>query len=89
VDSNKSLPLAINVGTGLGSSVREVINLVFTAAGISEVSSIEVEPRAGDPSILCADVGLIYQSIQFESKFSILESIASLFGKSRVTIAEN
>ena len=44
-DWSESLPLAINVGTGLGTSVREVINLVFTAAGISEVNSIEVEPR--------------------------------------------
>lgn len=88
-DSKKSLPFAINVGTGLGSSVREVINLVFNAAGIPEVYSIEVEPRTGDPAILCADVELIHQSLKFKSMFSILESIASLFGKSKVTIAKS
>ena len=78
-DSPATLPLAMNVGTGRGVSVREVIELVCAAAGESDVVADERERRAGDPAFLCADVSLINSAIGFSSKNSLEASAASLF----------
>ena len=78
-DSTATLPLAMNVGTGRGGSVREVIKLVCAAAGKPEVVAEEKERRAGDPAFLCADVSLIKNAIGFSSKFSLEASAESLF----------
>jgi len=78
-DSTETLPLAMNVGTGRGGSVREVIKLVCAAAGKPEVVAEEKERRAGDPAFLCADVSLIKSAIGFNSKYSLEVSTGSLF----------
>ena len=78
-DSSSVLPLAMNVGTGRGGSVREVIKLVCEAAGRGDVVAVEKERRAGDPAFLCADVSLIKSSIGFSSKYSLEVSTESLF----------
>ena len=75
------LPLALNVGTGSGISVREIIDLVAFEFGKSNPDSIESERRSGDPSQLCADVSLIEEEIGFQARFTIKESIKSLFIK--------
>jgi UDP-glucose 4-epimerase len=69
----------MNVGTGRGGSVREVIKLVCAAAGKPEVVAEEKERRAGDPAFLCADVSLMKSAIRFSSKYSLEESTESLF----------
>ncbi|CAN2169983.1 GalE UDP-glucose 4-epimerase [Candidatus Nanopelagicaceae bacterium] len=78
-DSTATLPLAMNVGTGRGGSVREVIKLVCAAAGQSDVIADEKERRSGDPAFLCADVSLIRSAIGFSSKYSLEASTESLF----------
>jgi UDP-glucose 4-epimerase len=78
-DSTAVLPLAMNVGTGRGGSVREVIKLVCDAAGRSDVISFEAERRAGDPAFLCADVNLVKSALGFSSKYSLETSVKSLF----------
>ena len=78
-DSTTTLPLAMNVGTGRGGSVREVIKLVCEAAGRNEVVASEQDRRAGDPAFLCADVTLIKNAIGFSSKYSLEASTESLF----------
>ena len=78
-DSTATLPLAMNVGTGRGGSVREVIKLVCAAADDSDVVAEEKERRAGDPAFLCADVSLINSAIGFSSKYSLEVSTGSLF----------
>lgn len=78
-DASVVLPLAMNVGTGRGGSVREVIKLVCEAAGRSEVVAAEQDRRAGDPAFLCADVSLIKSAIGFSSKFTLEASTESLF----------
>jgi UDP-glucose 4-epimerase len=78
-DSTEVLPLAMNVGTGRGGSVREVIKLVCEAAGRADVVAEEKERRAGDPAFLCADVSLIKSAIGFGSKYSLEGSIESLY----------
>jgi UDP-glucose 4-epimerase len=69
----------MNVGTGRGGSVRDVIKLVCAAAGKPEVVAEEKARRAGDPAFLCADVSLINNAIGFTSKYSLEASAESLF----------
>jgi UDP-glucose 4-epimerase len=78
-DFEGALPLAMNVGTGKGASVREVIKLVCEATGRGDVVAVEEGRRAGDPAFLCADVSLITSAIGFSSKFSPELSAGSLF----------
>ena len=72
------LPLAMNIGTGRGSSVREVIKLICEVAGRSDVVAIDAGRRAGDSAFLCADVSLIESVIGFRSTYALEESISSL-----------
>lgn len=74
-----SLPTAMNVGTGRGTSIREVIKLICDAAALSDVIAIETNRRLGDPASLCADVTLIKKAIKFVTQNSIEASIKSLF----------
>jgi UDP-glucose 4-epimerase len=74
-----TLPAVMNVGTGRGASVREVIKLACDAAQIKGVIPIETERRSGDPASLCADVTLIDKSMKFIAQNSIEASLESLF----------
>ena len=78
-DFKDTLPLAMNVGTGQGASVREVIELVCEAAGRNDVVAKEEGRRAGDPAFLCADVLLIKSAIGFSSRYALELSTESLF----------
>ena len=79
VADSAALPAVMNVGTGRGASVREVIKLVCNAAALSDVIAIEVERRSGDPAFLCADVTLINKVTGFVAQHTIEESVKSLF----------
>jgi UDP-glucose 4-epimerase len=71
-DSDVQLPLAMNVGTGVGASVYEVINSVHKSMGLSTMLEvIESSRRDGDPAYLCADVSLIESSIGFKAEYSL------------------
>ena len=74
-----AIPPIINVGTGRGASVREIINLVLDAVNKSDTEVIEAPRRAGDPAFLCANVDLAATELRFKSKYSLEESIRSLF----------
>jgi UDP-glucose 4-epimerase len=78
-DATTKLPETMNIGTGRGASVREIIKLVLDATNKSDTQVIEVERRAGDPAFLCADVTLAKSAMGFESKYSLEESVRSLF----------
>ncbi len=69
----------MNVGTGRGDSVREVIKLVCAAVSKSDVVAVEAERRAGDPAFLCADVLQIKNAIGFTSKHPLEMSVSGLF----------
>jgi UDP-glucose 4-epimerase len=73
------LPPAMNIGTGRGASVREIIKLVLDAINKTDSAVIEDAPRAGDPASLCADVSLAKSAMGFESQYSLEASIRSLF----------
>lgn len=78
-DSNSKLPHALNVGTGRGASVRQVIDLVCEVAKRKDVNPKVLDRRTGDPAFLCADVKLIREKLGFSAKHSLRESIQSLF----------
>jgi UDP-glucose 4-epimerase len=78
-DATTKLPDSMNIGTGRGASVREIIKLVLDATKKSDTKVIEVERRAGDPAFLCADVSLAKSAMGFESKYSLEASVRSLF----------
>jgi UDP-glucose 4-epimerase len=73
-----AIPPIINVGTGRGASVREIINLVLDAVKKPDTAVIEAPRRAGDPAFLCANVDLAATAMGFKSKYSLEESINSL-----------
>jgi UDP-glucose 4-epimerase len=73
-----NLPLAMNVGTGVGLSVRDVISRIAVAAEISTIHVEEAEPREGDTASIFADVSLIKRSLGFVSQYDFESSIKSL-----------
>ena len=73
------LPPAMNIGTGRGASVREVINLVLEATKNTDIKVVEKDRRSGDPALLCANVSLAKTAMGFTSQYSLEESVRSLF----------
>ena len=78
-NSSSQLPLALNVGTGKGASVLQVIDLICEIAERRDIDPKVMDRRAGDPAFLCADVKLINDTLGFSAKYSLRESITSLF----------
>jgi UDP-glucose 4-epimerase len=78
-NATTKLPDTMNIGTGRGASVREIIKLVLEATNKTDTQVIETDRRAGDPAFLCADVNLAKTAMGFESKYSLEESVRSLF----------
>ena len=78
-NATSKLPSAMNIGTGRGASVREIIKLVLDATNKTDAKVKEVERRAGDPAYLCADISLAKSAMGFTSRYSLEESVRSLF----------
>jgi UDP-glucose 4-epimerase len=78
-NATTKLPNAINIGTGRGASVREIIKLVLEATDKADTQVIENDRRAGDPAFLCADINLAKTAMGFTSQYSLEESVRSLF----------
>ncbi len=73
------LPTKINIGTGRGVSVRQIIDRLLLHLDKTHTEIIEIDRRKGDPAFLCADVSLAKSALNFESRYSLEESIASIF----------
>jgi UDP-glucose 4-epimerase len=69
----------MNVGTGEGTTVQEVISYIYELGGYIETPVIKSDPRPGDPPSLSADISLIQSTIGFQAKYTIRESLKSLF----------
>lgn len=65
----------MNLGTGTGHSVREVIETVKRVSG-RDFEVIETERRPGDPAMLVADVQLANTELHWSATHSSLEQIA-------------
>lgn len=77
-DYPEVLPLALNVGTGSGRSVREVITLLSAAMDRTSINAVVTNRRSGDPALLCADVSLMEETLGYKTRYSLEASIASL-----------
>ncbi|TGQ38327.1 UDP-glucose 4-epimerase GalE [Mesorhizobium sp. M00.F.Ca.ET.216.01.1.1] len=76
--------LAVNLGTGRGSSIRQILDIVARITG-REVP-IELHPRRpGDPPVLYADPTLARETLGFSPQYSDLDTIvrtaAPFFGR--------
>jgi UDP-glucose 4-epimerase len=74
-----ALPLSMNVGTGHGASVREVIKLLCASLNQTEIMAIELDRRLGDSDSVVADVSLISSTLDFRTTYSLKDSIEALF----------
>jgi UDP-glucose 4-epimerase len=69
-------PRAVNIGTGNGSSVREVLVALGDARG-EQIPSEVIERRAGDPSELTADVSLAASAWDWHAKHTLADIAVS------------
>jgi UDP-glucose 4-epimerase len=67
---------AINIGTGIGASVFEVIDMVSEVTGKSIEPRI-VDRRQGDPASLVADVSKAKEVLGWESKYDLRDIVTS------------
>lgn len=66
--------LALNLGSGRGHSVREIVSAVARVTG-RPVPTREMPRRAGDPPVLTADPGLAARRLKFTAQYSDLATI--------------
>ena len=78
--NNNNDNLVLNLGTGYGYSVLEVVKMVEKITGKNIKYSI-VGRRAGDPAELIAVSNLAKKTINWEAKYSDLETILSSMWK--------
>ena len=77
-ESPIELPSSVNIGTGVGVSVLEVIKLVQLMMD-NETEPVILTPREGDPASLIADPTLMKEKFNFHCRDGIREIISSLF----------
>ena len=66
--------IALNLGTGDGYSVREVISTVERVSGSSVPVRLTI-PRPGDPAVLVADASKAQRVLGWQPKYKGIESI--------------
>jgi UDP-glucose 4-epimerase len=66
--------LRLNLGTGHGNSVREIVEASRRVTGC-EIPVVEGERRPGDPPILVADASLARQVLDWEPRYTDIEQI--------------
>jgi UDP-glucose 4-epimerase len=69
-----NLPPYLNIGTGVGSTVLEVVREITNYLGV-ECSPIFAERREGDVESMVADISLARESIKYFPSFSLSESV--------------
>jgi UDP-glucose 4-epimerase len=74
----KSIPMALNIGTGVGHSVRSVINEILRQSGSPLIPKV-TNRRQGDPAFLVARVDLAKSELEFEATRSLTQIISSSF----------
>jgi UDP-glucose 4-epimerase len=65
-----------NVGTGGGTSVREMIDVILRVSGAPFTAEV-VARRPGDPAQVTADVALIAQQLGWRSSRNIVDIVES------------
>jgi UDP-glucose 4-epimerase len=76
LESGKEFPTAINLGSGDGYSVKQLIEVLQAQTG--KLVHVEiVQGRQGDPAVTLADISLAKKVLNWEPKFTLQESVAS------------
>lgn len=70
------LEMVLNVGTGQGASVREVLSVLATVSG-RQFEPVFAQRRAGDPPKLVADVARIQSALGWTARRSLNEIVDS------------
>jgi UDP-glucose 4-epimerase len=76
VESSKPGFTAINIGTGTGASVFEVLSMIEDVTGI-KISPIHADRRAGDPAALVADVSKAKEILNWSSSRDLKDMVSS------------
>jgi UDP-glucose 4-epimerase len=76
VENSESGFTAINIGTGEGASVFEVLNMIQDVTGI-KISPIHADRRAGDPPALVADVSKAKEILNWSSTRDLRDIVSS------------
>ena len=70
VGKEQQLPVVMNIGTGEGSSVLDVINSI--SRNLGKILEFELLPRrTGDPALLIANTELIANKLDFTTEFNL------------------
>jgi UDP-glucose-4-epimerase GalE len=70
----RGMELKLNLGTGKGSSVKEVIEACRTVTG-HPIPTVITGPRAGDPPALVADPGAAQRELDWRPKYTTITPI--------------
>lgn len=76
---NKQLPSVMNIGTGEGTSVKQVIELIGSSFSGGNIEVIQSTRRPGDPAYIYAEVSSSKNILGFTSNYNLADSIRSLF----------
>lgn len=87
LSSGQALPEALNVGTGAGYSVLDVLTAIREVTGTPTPPIIDPR-RAGDPAVLIADASRIGAELGWSARFGLDEIVASAWRGYRATRAE-
>jgi UDP-glucose 4-epimerase len=71
------LPPLINIGTGKGHSVRQVVSAISQLTGTGLIP-IVLGRREGDPAELFAEISLARSALKFEPKYNLISSLQTL-----------
>lgn len=80
---------ALNIGTGVGVSVREVVDLARGITGVNVPPQV-APARTGDPAHVVADVASAKSVLRWQSQYSVADMVASAWtGMTGTTPEEN
>ncbi|MBF0673479.1 MAG: UDP-glucose 4-epimerase GalE [Salinibacterium sp.] len=65
-----------NIGTGVGSSVRQIVDAILDVSG-SDLKAEVVERRAGDPDSIVATVDRVEEAIGWRAQRTVTDIVAS------------
>lgn len=77
-DASIELPRIINIGTGIGITVREVINEICKVFEVALPDVRNSKRRTGDPDSLWADINLAKSELKYVPDYTFAQSIKSL-----------
>lgn len=76
VETSDQVFSPINIGTGIGASVFEVLAMIEKATGI-QIEAVRAPRRSGDPAALVADVTLAQELLKWKSNKGLETMISS------------